>query len=124
MTEAGEAARRVLDALAAVTLTYRDELDLHEAMIEVFDASGIDYEHEAELGEAGTIDFLLEASGLGIEVKVDQSLAAVTRQMTRYAHHDSIAELMLVTAVAKHRALPRVLAGVPTHLYSLIGQGL
>lgn len=116
-------AAEVVAALAGATLTYRDEVDLHADMARVLDEHGIGHRREVRLGDAGRIDFLTD-TGVGIEVKVAGSLPAVTRQMTRYAHHDDVTALVLVTTIARHHTIPRELAGVPVALYSLIGQGL
>ena len=113
----------VAAALSAATLTYTDEVALHEDMSRVLTAAGIPHEREARLTPRDRIDFLCE-EGVGIEVKVAGSLTAVTRQMTRYASHDDVRSLVLVTARAAHHAIPRTLGGVPVALYSLIGQGL
>lgn len=116
-------ARVVVAALASVALTYTDEVSLHEDMSRVMSAAGIGHAREVRLTARDRIDFLT-ADGVGIEVKVAGSLAAVTRQMTRYAAHPGVHELVLVTTKAAHHAIPRTLGGVPVALHSLIGQGL
>ena len=116
------AAQSIVRALSSATLTYTDEVSLHADMSRVLTAAGIAHQREVPLGVAGRIDFL--AGDVGIEVKVAGSLPAVARQMTRYAHRDEIHELVLVTTVARHHAIPLALAGVPVDLFSLIGQGL
>lgn len=113
----------VVAALSAATLTYTDEVSLHEDMSRVLSAADVDHTREVRLTPRDRIDFLT-ADGVGIEVKVAGSLAAVTRQMTRYAAHPDVRELVLVTTKANHHAIPRILGGVPVALYSLIGQGL
>ncbi|QZN86906.1 hypothetical protein [Cellulomonas sp. C5510] len=116
-------ANDVVAALAAATLTYTDEVSLHEDMSRVLAAAGIEHEREVRLTPHDRIDFLT-AGGVGIEVKVAGSLVAVTRQMQRYAHHDDVHSLVLVTTRAVHHGIPTSLGGVPVELYSLIGQGL
>lgn len=113
----------VVAALAAATLTYTDEVALHEDMSRVLTAAAIPHEREVRLTPRDRIDFLCD-DGVGIEVKVAGSLAAVTRQMTRYSSHDDVHSLVLVTTRAAHHAIPRTFGGVPVALYSLIGQGL
>lgn len=120
---------RVAAALAAATLTYTDEVDLHADMARVMAAAGIRFRREVTLTypapatARGRIDFLTD-NGAGIEVKVAGSLAAATRQLLRYAHSPDVRALLLVTTVAAHRGIPQVLAGVPVTLHSLTGQGL
>lgn len=116
-------AEAVVAALDAATLTYTDEVALHEDMARVLTAAGIAHDREVRLTPRDRIDFLC-AGGVGIEVKVAGSLAAVTRQMHRYSQHDDVHSLVLVTTKAAHHAIPRTLGGVPVALFSLIGQGL
>lgn len=66
---------------------------------------------EAILGPGDVVDFLVE--DVAVEVKVDGSPMEVTRQLHRYAGHDAVAALVLVTTRAKHRGLPPTLRGKP-----------
>lgn len=114
----------IVETLAgAGPFTYTDEIALHVAIARALDARGIEHEREVRLDERSRIDFLTR-TGVGIEVKVGGSLAAVTRQMTRYATHSQVRELLLVTTRASHHHIPLSLGGKHVALYSLIGQGL
>jgi hypothetical protein len=48
---------------------------------------------------------------VGIEIKVAGRAAPVARQLRRYAEHDQVRQLVLVTTRATLRAVPRELAG-------------
>lgn len=61
---------------------------------------------------------------VGIEVKIGSALAAVTRQLERYAQFDDVDELLLVTTKAIHHRIPSELNGKPVVLCSLVEVGL
>lgn len=61
---------------------------------------------------------------IAIEVKVDGSLAALTRQLHRYAQHDEVAALVAVSPRARHTAIPREISGKPVRMVSLLGSAL
>lgn len=103
--------------------TYRDEADLQLALSDALSGCGIDHQLEARIGDRDRID-LLTTAGVGIEVKVAGSSSAVTRQLTRYAHHSTISALVLVTTRASHLQMPSQLADVPVRVVTLLQQGL
>jgi hypothetical protein len=51
--------------------------------------------------------------GIAIEVKVDGSQSEVMRQLHRYAQHDKVIEILLVTTEPKHRGIPEQFNGKP-----------
>lgn len=114
---------RVLHALAAGSFAYTDETSLQVEITTRLWYFNVAHRVEMRLDERNRIDFLTD-DGVGIEVKVAGSLDAVTRQLTRYAAAPEVRALVLVTTIAKHRAVPTELGGKPVHLHSLIGQGL
>ncbi|WP_165069701.1 hypothetical protein [Marisediminicola senii] len=63
---------------------------------------------------------------IGIEVKTKGSLAAVIRQLDRYANCPEIDELILVTTKALHSRVPEILGArrISVHVVSLIKNGL
>lgn len=81
------------------------------------------YEREVRLSDADRIDFLL-ADGTGIEVKVAGSLPALLRQLQRYAQHDRVRALLVVTTRTRLMALPEMLSGKPVAVASLLTGGL
>lgn len=77
---------------------------------------------EVRLSGRDRIDFLIGA--LGIEVKVDGTPASVWRQLARYATHEQVGELLLVTTRVRHVAGgPVELGGKPVH-YAVVRGGL
>jgi hypothetical protein len=60
--------------------------------------------------------------GLGIELKVDGSVAEVGRQLQRYAQSEQITTLMLVTTLRRHRTLnAATFNGKKVHVVRVVG---
>lgn len=114
---------RVLEVLAARPFTYRHETDLQVAISERLDDAEIGHRREARLGARERIDLLTD-DGVGIEVKVAGSWTSVVRQLLRYADHDQVKALVLVTTQASHGQVPAELGEISVAVHSLIGQGL
>jgi hypothetical protein len=64
------------------------------------------------------------APGIGVEVKCKGSLAAVTRQLDRYAAQDSVSALLLVTSRAQLIYQPASLGGKPVRVVHLLASAL
>jgi hypothetical protein len=98
--------------LGRARFRYANEIELHAGISALLNEHGITVtpaDREVRLSARDRIDFLLP-TGLGIEVKVDGTPGEVWRQMSRYAGHDRVVGLLLVTTRARHAV------GVPTEL--------
>lgn len=116
-------AKRVHGVLTSTRLTYHDEESLQAAIHDALEQNGLPAVREVKLpGSLGRIDLMCGA--VGIEVKIDGQVNAVTRQLMRYSHAPEIEELILVTTRAKHRDVPEQLNGKPVYLVSLLVAGL
>lgn len=80
--------------------------------------SGISWQREV-VREADRIDFV--AGRVGIECKVDFSVAQVERQLERYAAWPELDELLLVSSRGKHLAVGRALGGKPVAVHIVRG---
>lgn len=114
---------RVVDTLAAAALTYRHESDLQVVISDRLAAAGIEHVREARLGPGERIDLLTD-DGVGVEVKVAGSWTTVARQLLRYARHDQVRALVLVSTQASHSRIPYELGGIAVVVHLLIGQGV
>ena len=103
----------IADLLRGFRFTMSSEAELQAGVAEVLSASGLVYNEEHRLGNKDRIDFYLSDLKVGIELKVDGGTNQVADQLLRYAQHDEIAGLVLVTTKAGHRAVPPVLNGKP-----------
>lgn len=90
-----------------------------QADIEQFLISqGIHFEREKRLSEKDIPDFMLD--GIVLEVKTRCSRKAIYRQLERYAQHEEVQGLMLLTGTSM--GLPPDINGKPAMVVSL-GEG-
>jgi hypothetical protein len=106
------------ELVTAHRFTYRDEGQLQDGLAAVFAAQAVVAEREVRLASRDRIDFLV--GRVGVEVKTRGQVAAVARQLQRYAASDRIDALLLVTAVARHLTLPATIGGKPLVVASLL----
>lgn len=109
---------RVARLLAARRFRFGTEAELQAGIAEVLTAAAIAHEREVALTARDRIDFLL-ASGIGLEVKIDGSALDLARQLLRYAAHERIAALLVVTTRARHTETPATLGGKPVRVVHL-----
>ena len=73
-------------------------------------ALGVTFEREGRLTAKDRIDFLV-SGGIGIEAKTRCSPRQIYRQLERYAAHDAITSLILISGTAT--GLPEAINGRP-----------
>ena len=102
---------RVYEALQAMRPPFAAyEADIHAMVGERLAEAGLDYQHEAKIGNGCRIDYL--AGDVGIEIKKGKpTTAALTKQLLRYAACESVAELIVVSQYSIR--LPQVIGGKP-----------
>lgn len=110
VTSAVESIKRVIGATSYNITT---EATLQHGIEEALRQSGMDFTREVRLASTDRIDFLI--GRVGIEVKIKGTKAALIRQLLRYAQHDQIDTLLLVTTVPSLTALPQTLNRKPVH---------
>ena len=108
----------VLEAIRAHAYAFADEAELQDGLAAVLAPLGA--ARELRCGPADRIDFLLPG-GIGIEVKIDGSLSALTRQVHRYAQRDEIAALIVVTNRHRLAQLPETMNGKPVRVVRVGG---
>lgn len=94
----------VASTLSAHTWRWRDEYELQDLVADQLTAAGFEVQREVRLSARDRIDVLVDGD-VGVEVKVAGSIAAVHRQLLRYAEHETIRSLVLFTTKALHRRL-------------------
>lgn len=114
----------ILDQVLAVIrghrFLYTNEDELQEGISAALRAHGLSPLREVVLNQRDRIDLLVDT--VGIEVKVAGSQTHPWGQLKRYAEHDSIEALVLVTN--RVYSLPEEVGGKPLRLVSLVGGGL
>jgi len=113
------------DTLYHTRFRYKSEKDLQHGVGQVLTGLNLVFKSEYILAPRDRIDFLITNSGIGIECKSDDStggtsLAAVTRQLMRYAQSDQVNELILLTTMSKHKHLPDTMNGKPLYIVHLL----
>jgi hypothetical protein len=87
----------VAGLLGGFRIRFADEGDVQLAIAEILDRGRIAYQREFRLTARDRLDFLLTDSSIAIEIKIKGRTAEVLRQLERYAGHEFIAGLVLVT---------------------------
>ena len=95
--------------LWATPFRFSSEDQLQGAMEQLFLSKGIPHTREVRLSAKDRIDFMV--GRIGIEVKVKQSAETVERQLLRYAQHEEVDSLILVTSRSGHRMIQRMANG-------------
>lgn len=128
MTALAATMTALADVITGHRYVFGSEDELQQQLSGVLGAAGHTVGREYRLNRTDRIDLVVTTghgftTGLiGIEVKVAGSTAAAVRQLTRYAAHPALDGLLLVTTRA--HSLPRLLAGKPAAVVSLLGNGL
>jgi len=109
--------------LYSTRFRYHSEKELQRGVSLVLDSLGIPYKPEFPMTPRDRIDFLV--GDIGIECKSDDSkggtsLAAVTRQLFRYAQSPLVKELILITTLSKHKNLPKTMNDKPLYIVHLL----
>lgn len=108
----------IASALSRSVFRFSNEKDLQDGIERVLRKKGVDFEREVALSPHDRIDFL--AGNVGIEVKVDSAPNSVQRQLWRYAEHERIAVLILVTTRSSHKTIAREILEKPVLIVHLL----
>ena len=108
--------------LQSFRFSFSSEKELQEGIAQALTSKGVSFEREVVLARGDVIDFLVGA--VGIEVKIGGSLSDLTRQLHRYAQHERVGELLVVTSRARLSNLPSQLNGKPVVASVLFGSML
>jgi hypothetical protein len=112
------ALHEVMALVARHVFAFADEIELQDGLATVL--SPLSPAREVRFGAADRIDFLLPG-GIGIEVKIDGSLSALTRQVHRYAQRDEITALIVVTNRHRLTRLPETINSKPVRAVKVGG---
>jgi hypothetical protein len=104
-----------LRILKAYRFPLASEIPLQDAIEKKFMEFGIPYKREHILGPKDRVDFMV--GGIAIEVKIKSSPTALYRQIKRYAEHDEVLRLVLVSNVVT--MFPPAINGKPVFVVNL-----
>ena len=105
-------AAEIAKLISQYRFNFMTESDLQDGLLELLKTEPIKIAKEEFISRKSRPDFIVEGN-IAIEVKIGGSLGALTRQVQRYAKHDSIREVLVVTSKSRHTNLPATLAGKP-----------
>ena len=108
--------KQVLDLIRTSKLNITYDKALQREISSLFDENGIEHEAEFRLSDADIVDFKL-SNGVFIECKLRQQKRAVFRQLERYAEHEQVKAIILVTNTAM--GLPQKIKDKPAYYCSL-----
>lgn len=117
----------VLQALRSYRYSFHTEDGLQLGIASALRNAGFSYVREAAMDAHDRLDFLvgLDPGGyVAIEAKIDGTANALLRQLHRYAQHDGIDALVVVTNRARLTQMPPELNGKPVRVVSLLDGGL
>ena len=107
-----------VDGIIEVFERYRvscaNEKELQRAIAAIFDLEGCEYDREVSLAPGDRIDFLV--AGVGIEVKTGGSRTSLLRQLHRYAKHEKIECLLVISSRGSLTSMPETVRGKPIHV--------
>lgn len=106
---------RLRTAIAAHRFSFSTEDELQRGIAEALTIAGIEFRREVVLTRQDRIDFLLPGK-IGVEVKTEGSISALTRQLHRYAQLDDIAVLVVVLGRVRLMNLPAMMNEKAIHL--------
>ena len=96
--------------------THRPQIPSERSLCDAIEVvlRGHPFEREFRLTDRDRPDFVVGLVPLvAVEVKVKGSLADLTRQLFRYAEHDEVSGILVVTTRSTHRELPTTILGRP-----------
>jgi hypothetical protein len=109
---------QVMDIIRRHRFDLTTEKAVQAGIEEVFIAHEVEFSREKRLTGRDIPDFFVPALGLAIEVKMQGAgKMNVFRQLERYASHEAVQTILLVSNVAM--GLPSAINGKPTHYLSL-----
>ncbi len=108
----------ILTLLRSVRFNWNTEAELQQGIETLFRRENIVYDREHRLSSKDRPDFWVD--GIAIEVKIKGSATAMLLQIRRYAEHESIKAIIVITAKARHMQAPESLNGKPIYVHHLV----
>lgn len=106
----------IIRTLSSRRFSLTNEKKTQEEIEASLTAAGIRNAREVRLGDGDIIDFVIEGS-IGAEVKIKGGKMDIFRQCQRYARHNALSALILVTNVPT--GFPKEINGKPVYVVNL-----
>lgn len=105
----------LLNILSSIRAPLTDEKLTQDEIARQLGLAGVSYEREFRLSEKDRVDFKI--AQVAIEVKIKGSQSSILRQLERYALHESVTHIVLLTS--RSVIAPATLNGKPLFIISL-----
>ena len=106
---------RLLNLLSAYKFSLGSEVVLQKQIADALTKAGIPFEREYRLSARDRVDFFSE--GAAIEIKIKGQAKAIYKQCERYAKHDCVESIILITN--KSMGLPSEINKKPAYMFRL-----
>lgn len=117
-----KSASDILELLRRYRFNFTSELEMQSGIEQVLKSNKLDYQREYVLTSEDRLDFMVE--GVAIECKVAGSKGDLCRQIERYARHDDVNSVLVVTNRIRHSDVPGWLHGKEVMVFSVVLGGL
>lgn len=117
-----ELIERIKSAIAKYRLTFGNELDLQNQLVEIFHAHAITFEREFVLSPQDRPDFYIKP--FAVEVKVGGSIESHLRQLQRYNSHPAVSGTILICTKPFQFMMPETLSKKPVAAINVGGKRL
>lgn len=111
----------IAEALGRFSYTAHDEHRMYVLLEGILRDAGLTFVREHPLDKKSRLDFWFPDLRVAMEVKVRGKPHDVMSQITRYAEHEAVGALLLVSTSAKLLRVPEVLCGKPCRAVRLAG---
>jgi hypothetical protein len=102
----------LVQKLKQARLRHTTEFELQGDVYTLLDQLGVSFDQEKRLSGRDVVD-VLTIDGVAIECKIDGQPMAVHRQLERYAQHDAVKAIILLTA--RHMSVKPEINGKPAY---------
>ena len=106
---------QIFAAMRGIRFPLKNEKELQSALSDRFTSVGLEHQREVGLSSSDIVDFMF--GDIAAEVKTQGSKIAIYRQLERYAQHDRVAAIVLISNVPM--GLPASINGKPAYLFNL-----
>ena len=110
----------LLGMLLSYQIPYGNERAMQTCIGKILEDNNIEYIPEHCFCDRDRIDFWLPEQRIALECKVDGGATKVLSQLLRYAEHEQVGSVILVTCRARHRSEMSDLTTLNNKPFSLI----
>ena len=114
-------AHELVELLRSWRFAVMNEAELQWAIGKLLTEARVAFIREFSLGRRDRVDFFLTANGIAVECKCKGGYTEVVRQLHRYAEHEVVKEIVLVTKFMRHDMIPDRMCEKPVHICVLPG---